>query len=507
MSIISNTSRTLYIFFAIGVLGWVTVYSSIAPRGLAEDNFVYKDPAVSWALGEGLVTVTTHPNPTLTPKLNELPPIYTLLFAGYTRLVGIGDMQNTYFDLLLYILRTFLCFELLVMRWLAQATWWQRVMMTGLMLIWLPFASNYDRPEELSAILALLSLFIYTETAYRYRLGVAFLLAGINLTNLVFGGLMNLAFLCAIFTLEKSLKHGRFFPNLNEFFQIMLGYLVPLVVAVTAMVMQDSDAMARYFAASSDPYNFWLFNKESDTLSRALSTHNITQLIQIGLFYGVNGFVFWELGSVYWHNTNKRVRLGIGIFSFGIVTVLGLVVLIAPFKMYYMFLASYTLWVFFVYAQQLLGVQFVRVEAVARWCNVALVLVTLPRVAGDVYVRAFQHDAYHESREAAKVICKNLDPNEFLLLSGKSYFLFKPYHHRIGHIKNWLEDLDNAAHFVVQYKESHIQTDPRILRLLSDSRVTCDYTPRVEPQAPSMLESRALRSVGFWEIQYYILTK
>jgi len=122
------------------------------------------------------------------------PPVYPFLYGLYVSVVGIGDYQSTYFNLLLQITKAILIF-MIVVRYGTDWTPNQKLIITGILVLFLPSANSYDRPEDLVIVLFLVSLLFYLQRQPE----AVFLVAGLNLMTSPVCGLISAVILLGIY--------------------------------------------------------------------------------------------------------------------------------------------------------------------------------------------------------------------------------------------------------------------------------------------------------------------
>jgi|GEM_PF-5211565 len=225
-----------------GVLFWVALYALIGPQPAGVDAFYFKDAGINFATGKGFKDILSPGNPTLEYKYYATyPPVYPFLYGLYAFVFGVGDYQNTYFNLLLQIIRAVLLFIIIV----KYGTDWtpnQKMIITGILILSLPFSTAHDRPEDLVMVIFLLSLLFYLRKQHE----MAFLVVGLNLMTSPVFGVLNVLFLMGIYFYNFFKEKFKWKQLLEKSYPMLYVLIFPAVI-ITILALLDVSIFKRFY--------------------------------------------------------------------------------------------------------------------------------------------------------------------------------------------------------------------------------------------------------------------
>jgi hypothetical protein len=497
-------SRYLNITFFSGMAGLIIVSFFVGPRGLQIDGFTFKDAAVNWALGHGLVGVSTDCNPTLIPLLSEFPSTYTLLYALHAKVVGIGDYENLFFNLLICGFRAWLLFELIIKRFFTASSVQYQYLGTILIIIFFIYSPTYDRPEELSLGIFLLSVWIYLYWNSPYKLFVVFILAGMNAATVLFGGGLNGVYLAVIVGCEKWSASKQWFPNISEISQILIGFFLIPLTNVAICLWLDPDSGYRYFQASTTPYNLWFLDGDYVKIFRLVFLMGISTSLVLGSLIGCASIIIGVL-VVKFILPKTALRVPALIMITGIIIVITVIYLVGIGKVAYQNLTIFSTIVLFSYFYYRFQThqknQFLIILLFAF-----TILAGVPRTLRDIYSRLKTKQGYENAAFAAANYHAVIPQEEYIILDHKNYFLFKIYHWRVGQYDS---HLDTTQFKYVALLSTKLALDKSLFTLPSNaiSRFNkIDYKLIYESENPAFsntLDNILMRPDDYWEFNLY----
>lgn len=409
-----------------GIFFWATLYAFIAPQSLGTDFFPFKDTAINFAQGRGLVAVSTIDNPTLDYLYySNYPPLFPILYGLYAWAVGIGAYQNTYFSLLIQSLNALLIWRVLIAGALRTAATSLKVTAALLVVILIPATINYDRPEELSLCLFLLSAAAFdrlTRTAsFSTATAAAAGLAGVNVMVSPFcGTVAALGLWCLIAgrALPVSPRH----PSLVQLTAVFIlcAAVAPSLVAVATGLI-DAEAFPR----------FWrhVQAQQSARLSVAVWLQTAVSTGTLGLI-GLSSFAFCFFMTVSASMYEAFHRRFYAAALVGGLALTMLVLLLLAQKVYYVYFSCWILLA--VYAGVCTERGQIRLH---HACTVGLLaglmLIYSPRLTRELYARATSAEAYRQAEREVDALAAELEPDSFAAVSQQYYFFIKPRHFRV----------------------------------------------------------------------------
>jgi hypothetical protein len=398
-----------------GIIFWIALYAIIGPQTLGCDGFYFKDSGINLAIGKGLREVCTGGNPSLEYKYYaNYPPVYPFLYGLYVSVVGIGDYQNTYFNLLLQIARAILIF-MIVVRYGTDWTPNQKLIITGILVLFLPSASSYDRPEDLVIVLFLVSLLFYLQRQPE----AVFLVAGLNLMTSPVCGLISAVILLGIY-FHDVFKEKVDWKIFSEKSYPVLYMLVFPVIIIAILAFLDTSIFERFY----DFVKYTLVKGRPKGV-----VEYVKRALSIGLFFGIVPLLSFVLivllGLVASFSAYRALEKRLALFM---IAVIGMVIFLnwQGRAYYYQFLTVLGLTVgMYVMMKDVEKVREMR-RKVFWVCLGIILLMTLPRTARDIYVRLvpMSSEKYKDAKEQVKNFFKD-KPDEFILSSFQHFFIVK----------------------------------------------------------------------------------
>ena len=445
-----------------GIIFWIALYAIIGPQTLGDDGFYFKDSGINLAIGKGLREVGTCGNPSLEYKYYaHYPPVYPFLYGLYVSVVGIGDYQNTYFNLLLQIARAILIF-MIVVRYGTDWTPNQKLIITGILVLFLPSASSYDRPEDLVIVLFLVSLLFYLQRQPE----AVFLVAGLNLMTSPVCGLISAVILLGIY-FHDVFKEKVDWKIFSEKSYPVLYVLVFPVIIIAILAFLDTSIFERFYD----------YVKYMSVKGRPKGVEYVKGVLSIGLFYGIVPLLSFVLivllGLVASFSAYRALEKRLALFM---IAVIGMVIFlnVQGRAHYYEFFTVLGLTVgMYVMMKDVEKVREMR-RKVFWVCLGIILLMTLPRTARDIYVRLvpMSSERYKDAKEQVKNFFKD-KPDEFILSSYQYFFIVKSVKQKVVATELFSADEPNIPRYIVAIptkKDSIITLTPK-------PRI---FTPKVE---------------------------
>jgi len=445
-----------------GIIFWIALYAIIGPQTLGGDGFHFKDSGINLAIGKGLREVCTCGNPSLEYKYYaNYPPVYPFLYGLYVSVVGIGDYQNTYFNLLLQIARAILIF-MIVVRYGTDWTPNQKLIITGILVLFLPSANSYDRPEDLVIVLFLVSLLFYLQRQPE----AVFLVAGLNLMTSPVCGLISAVILLGIYFHDVS-KEKVDWKIFSEKSYPVLYVLVFPVIIIAILAFLDTSIFERFY----DYVKYILVKGEG----RPKGVY-VKAVLSRGFFAvaPLLSFVLIVLlGLVASFSAYRALEKRLALFM---IAVIGMVIFLnwQGRAYYYQFFTVLGLTVgMYVMMKDVEKVREMR-RKVFWVCLGIILLMTLPRTARDIYVRLvpMSSERYKDAKEQVKNFFKD-KPDEFILSSSQHFFIVKSVKQKVVATELFSADEPNIPRYIVAIPTKK----DSIITLTPNPKI---FTPKVE---------------------------
>jgi len=445
-----------------GIIFWIALYAIIGPQILGGDGFHFKDSGINLAIGKGLREVCTCGNPSLEYKYYaNYPPVYPFLYGLYVSVVGIGDYQNTYFNLLLQIAKAILIF-MIVVRYGTDWTPNQKLIITGILVLFLPSANSYDRPEDLVIVLFLVSLLFYLQRQPE----AVFLVAGLNLMTSPVCGLISAVILLGIY-FHDVFKEKVDWKIFSEKSYPVLYMLVFPVIIIAILAFLDTSIFERFYD----------YVKYISVKGRPKGVEYVKGALSIGLFYGIVPLLSFVLivllGLVASFSAYRALEKRLALFM---IAVIGMVIFlnVQGRAHYYEFFTVLGLTVgMYVMMKDVEKVREMR-RKVFWVCLGIILLMTLPRTARDIYVRLvpMSSERYKDAKEQVKNFFKD-KPDEFILSSSQHFFIVKSVKQKVVATELFSADEPNIPRYIVATPTKK----DSIITLTPNPKI---FTPKVE---------------------------
>jgi hypothetical protein len=445
-----------------GIIFWIALYAIIGPQTLGGDGFHFKDSGINLAIGKGLREVCTCGNPSLEYKYYaNYPPVYPFLYGLYVSVVGIGDYQSTYFNLLLQIARAILIF-MIVVRYGTDWTPNQKLIITGILVLFLPSANSYDRPEDLVIVLFLVSLLFYLQRQPE----AVFLVAGLNLMTSPVCGLISAVILLGIY-FHDVFKEKVDWKIFSEKSYPVLYMLVFPVIIIAILAFLDTSIFERFYD----------YVKYMSVKGRPKGVEYVKLALSIGLFYGIVPLLSFVLivllGLVASFSAYRALEKRLALFM---IAVIGMVIFlnVQGRAHYYEFFTVLGLTVgMYVMMKDVEKVREMR-RKVFWVCLGIILLMTLPRTARDIYVRLvpMSSERYKDAKEQVKNFFKD-KPDEFILSSPQHFFIVKSVKQKVVATELFSADEPNIPRYIVAIPTKK----DSIITLTPNPKI---FTPKVE---------------------------
>ena len=403
-----------------GIIFWIALYAIIGPQTLGDDGFYFKDSGINLAIGKGLREVGTCGNPSLEYKYYaHYPPVYPFLYGLYVSVVGIGDYQNTYFNLLLQIARAILIF-MIVVRYGTDWTPNQKLIITGILVLFLPSANTYDRPEDLVIVLFLVSLLFYLQRQPE----AVFLVAGLNLMTSPVCGLISAVILLGIY-FHDVFKEKVDWKIFSEKSYPVLYVLVFPVIIIAILAFLDTSIFERF-------YNYVKLMREKirppgiDYLKFLITDRMFISVISFYSFLVALIFGIFIAGFAY--KASEKTLASFILLVIGLVTLLNW----EGRMNYYQHFSAHSLLIgIYILMLKVEKLESVRNKSFALFFGL-LVLLGTPSTIRDVYVRFFpmNREKYESAKEQVRKFFKD-KPKDFIQASPQYYFFLKDINPKI----------------------------------------------------------------------------
>jgi hypothetical protein len=443
-----------------GIIFWIALYAIIGPQTLGGDGFHFKDSGINLAIGKGLREVCTCGNPSLEYKYYaNYPPVYPFLYGLYVSVVGIGDYQNTYFNLLLQIAKAILIF-MIVVRYGTDWTPNQKLIITGILVLFLPSANSYDRPEDLVIVLFLVSLLFYLQRQPE----AVFLVAGLNLMTSPVCGLISAVILLGIY-FHDVFKEKVDWKIFSEKSYPVLYMLVFPVIIIAILAFLDTSIFERFYG------------HVKYVSGKPKGVEYVKAVLSIGLFYGIVPLLSFVLivllGLVASFSAYRALEKRLALFM---IAVIGMVIFLnwQGRAHYYEFFTVLGLTVgMYVIMKDVEKVREMR-RKVFWVCLGIILLMTLPRTARDIYVRLvpMSSERYKDAKEQVKNFFKD-KPDEFILSSSQHFFIVKSVKQKVVATELFSADEPNIPRYIVAIPTKK----DSIITLTPNPKI---FTPKVE---------------------------
>jgi hypothetical protein len=450
-----------------GIIFWIALYAIIGPQAPGCDVSYFKDSGINLAIGKGLREVCTYGNPSLEYKYYaNYPPVYPFLYGLYVSVVGIGDYQNTYFNLLLQIAKAILIF-MIVVRYGTDWTPNQKLIITGILVLFLPSAISYDRPEDLVIVLFLVSLLFYLQRQPE----AVFLVAGLNLMTSPVCGLISAVILLGIY-FHDVFKEKVDWKIFSEKSYPVLYMLVFPVIIIAILAFLDTSIFERFY----DYVKYILTNAKGEIRPKGVVEY-VKRALSAGLFFGkvtlLSFVLIVLLGLVASFSAYRALEKRLALFM---IAVIGMVIFLnwQGRAHYYQFLTVLGLTVgMYVMMKDVEKVREMR-RKVFWVCLGIILLMTLPRTARDIYVRLvpMSSERYKDAKEQVKNFFKD-KPDEFILSSSEHFFIVKSVKQKVVADTLFSADEPNIPRYIVAIPTKK----DSIITLTPDPKI---FTPKVE---------------------------
>ena len=402
-----------------GILFWVSLYSLIGPR-IGQDFFYFADAGVNFAKGDGLKEVSTYSNPTLEYKYYATyPPVYPFLYGMYTALFGVGDYQNTFFNIFLRLTRAILLF-IIVFKYAKSWSKGQKFIITFLIILFAPSGDSYDRPEDLVTVFFLISLLLYLMRKY----SIAFLIAGLNLMTSPVCGLVSAVILLGIYFHDVFREKVEWKALIEKSYPVLYMLVFPVII-IAILAFLDTSIFERF-------YNFVKIMREK---IRPPGIHYLKFLITDRMFISVISFYSFLVALIFGifiagfaYKASEKTLASFILLVIGLVTLLNW----EGRMNYYQHFSAHSLLIgIYILMLKVEKLESVRNKSFALFFGL-LVLLGTPSTIRDVYVRFFpmNREKYESAKEQVRKFFKD-KPKDFIQASPQYYFFLKDINPKI----------------------------------------------------------------------------
>ena len=402
-----------------GILFWVSLYSLIGPR-IGQDFFYFADAGVNFAKGDGLKEVGTYGNPTLEYKYYATyPPVYPFLYGMYTALFGVGDYQNTFFNIFLRLTRAILLF-IIVFKYAKSWSKGQKFIITFLIILFAPSGNSYDRPEDLVTVFFLISLLLYLMRKY----SIAFLIAGLNLMTSPVCGLVSAVILLGIYFHDVFREKVEWKALIEKSYPVLYMLVFPVII-IAILAFLDTSIFERF-------YNYVKLMREKirppgiDYLKFLITDRMFISVISFYSFLVALIFGIFIAGFAY--KASEKTLASFILLVIGLVTLLNW----EGRMNYYQHFSAHSLLIgIYILMLKVEKLESVRNKSFALFFGL-LVLLGTPSTIRDVYVRFFpmNREKYESAKEQVRKFFKD-KPKDFIQASPQYYFFLKDINPKI----------------------------------------------------------------------------
>ena len=402
-----------------GILFWVSLYSLIGPR-IGQDFFYFADAGVNFAKGDGLKEVSTYSNPTLEYKYYATyPPVYPFLYGMYTALFGVGDYQNTFFNIFLRLTRAILLF-IIVFKYAKSWSKGQKFIITFLIILFAPSGNSYDRPEDLVTVFFLISLLLYLMRKY----SIAFLIAGLNLMTSPVCGLVSAVILLGIYFHDVFREKVEWKALIEKSYPVLYMLVFPVII-IAILAFLDTSIFERF-------YNYVKLMREKirppgiDYLKFLITDRMFISVISFYSFLVALIFGIFIAGFAY--KASEKTLASFILLVIGLVTLLNW----EGRMNYYQHFSAHSLLIgIYILMLKVEKLESVRNKSFALFFGL-LVLLGTPSTIRDVYVRFFpmNREKYESAKEQVRKFFKD-KPKDFIQASPQYYFFLKDINPKI----------------------------------------------------------------------------
>ena len=402
-----------------GILFWVSLYSLIGPR-IGQDFFYFADAGVNFAKGDGLKEVSTYSNPTLEYKYYATyPPVYPFLYGMYTALFGVGDYQNTFFNIFLRLTRAILLF-IIVFKYAKSWSKGQKFIITFLIILFAPSGDSYDRPEDLVTVFFLISLLLYLMRKY----SIAFLIAGLNLMTSPVCGLVSAVILLGIYFHDVFREKVEWKALIEKSYPVLYMLVFPVII-IAILAFLDTSIFERF-------YNYVKLMREKirppgiDYLKFLITDRMFISVISFYSFLVALIFGIFIAGFAY--KASEKTLASFILLVIGLVTLLNW----EGRMNYYQHFSAHSLLIgIYILMLKVEKLESVRNKSFALFFGL-LVLLGTPSTIRDVYVRFFpmNREKYESAKEQVRKFFKD-KPKDFIQASPQYYFFLKDINPKI----------------------------------------------------------------------------
>ena len=401
-----------------GILFWVSLYSLIGPR-IGQDFFYFADAGVNFAKGDGLKEVGTYGNPTLEYKYYATyPPVYPFLYGMYTALFGVGDYQNTFFNIFLRLTRAILLF-IIVFKYAKSWSKGQKFIITFLIILFAPSGNSYDRPEDLVTVFFLISLLLYLMRKY----SIAFLIAGLNLMTSPVCGLVSAVILLGIYFHDVFREKVEWKALIEKSYPVLYMLVFPVTI-IAILAFLDTSIFERF-------YNYVKLLREKirpagiDYLKFLITDRMFISVISFYSFLVALIFGIFIAGFAY--KASEKTLASFILLVIGLVTLLNW----EGRMNYYQHFSAHSLLIGIYLMLKVEKLESVRNKSFALFFGL-LVLLGTPSTIRDVYVRFFpmNREKYESAKEQVRKFFKD-KPKDFIQASPQYYFFLKDINPKI----------------------------------------------------------------------------
>lgn len=449
--------------FVVVAIFWLVLNACIAPVHGQSDTIIHKGGGINWAMGLGFVNATADNHSMEFKPYGSYPPLYSFVFGLWSKAFGVGEYQNTYFELIIGIIRNAL-FLWLALHFLSDALTQKSALLLGfLFALTSPYHHYQDRPESFCVILlqvGILAFALTKQARWRY-FGLGISLGLIAITSPFCAIATTVAYAVLLFADIKTLpSSGRF----NALSWLFAGGILPIIPALL------------YYVAA--PTALEALIKHGTTVGGL--SRSFARLLLEGDFHGLKRKAYDIFGGGY-----AYLHYQIGAVLALLISMLALSRIKSDFSLYLriafvaIFLLAfsisssphyfaYLLWAFALLAIYAVWKSNSNIISDARpfvWALIFLVtLLCVPTIIRHTYARWHYRKEYQQKTASLRRILQENDDVKYIVASPYYYHLLRPFRPTFDYSIMHKEDLDRikaSGAAVLLYEDTTLSRQSR----------------------------------------------
>ncbi len=485
-----------YLFWIFSLF-WFFLFAWISPEFGGIDTYIFKDAGSNWAQGHGFVTSFVLGSKDSFPHLYACyPPGYPFLWGVFAKLFGVGAYQNTFFNLTIAWICSYLWYKTLKAYFKtlpASYCKWGIFLVLSILIPSAMLETGKDRPEALSLCFILLSLFLVQKPFSRRLFLFQSFMVGLNTLISPFGAILHL-WVLLVFYRAKLLK-------LKLVLHLLLMVTIPIFITGVFFYVWDATFLERFLEHSAKNgsglgavFNMIRAGNYFEVLKNILFKPSLSALSgQLALFAILVCFPFLFLWksiqekslSYFW---NSLLILSLCLFP----------LIIFPNQSNYLIFGrtvamAVVLWTLM--KKPALKKKYAPVIGIVFFL---LFLAKIPFLVRDVGIRISNRDSFQRAQAQADKLHALIKPTEKIAVWPSLYFLFKPQFEVID--LYWIPPQFEKipSYLVLSYAESGDPTQPIFPKNVSRPPSPPLWAPKL-PQPTEFFGLPISKSSNTWE--------